>query len=357
MQPQARKNHIHVLPVEKYTNNPFDQIIGQSQKMQNVFNIVKRIAHINTTVLITGESGSGKEMIAKAIHQMSSLREHPFVAINCASIPESLLESELFGHTKGAFTGAHQERDGLFHEANGGILFLDEIGDMPMSLQAKLLRILQDKKVKRIGENTYKQVNVRIIAATHCDLKNAIKKNLFREDLFYRLNVISIAVPALRERPEDIMPLAEFFLQKYSLLHHTHTKSFSKAATTALLRKKWHGNIRELENTVERAAVLCTSTEVQENDLFLDEVEIDDEFQKPKDSNYLSLNEVVMRYITFVLSKTGGKKEKAAQILKIDRTTLHRKIVEFGIMQQNDGDHYNFCELMSKPQNEQHTPC
>jgi two-component system response regulator HydG len=297
-------------------------------------------------VLITGESGSGKEMVARAIHQNSPLKDKPFVAINCASIPETLLESELFGHAKGSFTGAHQARKGLFQEADGGILFLDEIGDMTMSLQAKLLRVLQDKKVKPIGENAYKQVNVRIMAATHRDLKLAIKKELFREDLFYRLNVISINVPPLRERPEDIILLAQHFLRKFSSLHHSNAKRFSKGALARLMGQKWSGNIRELENAIERAAITCDGIEIQESDFSFDDISIDDEFRKPSGSNYLTLNEIVMRYISFILSKTAGRKEKAAQILGIDRTTLHRKIVEHGLPQPTPNDPYDFCDTI-----------
>ena len=329
----------------------FDQIIGKSQKMLDVFDLIKRIARTTATVLITGESGAGKEMIARAIHQNGPQRDKPFVAINCASIPETLLESELFGHAKGSFTGAHQNRKGLFQEADGGILFLDEIGDMSMVLQAKLLRVLQDKKIKPVGENTYRQVDVRILAATHRDLRQAIKKGQFREDLFYRLNVISISVPPLRERQEDIALLAQHFLRKFSALHHTNTKKFSKGALALLMSQKWPGNIRELENSIERALIISQGTEIQEGDLLIDEAISDDVFPKPASSGYLSLSEVEIRYITFILGKTGGKKERAAQILKIDRTTLHRKIVEHGIHQSQVNDPYDFCEAINNVPN------
>lgn len=324
-----------------------DQIIGKSQKMQGVFDLIKRIAHTTTTVLITGESGTGKEMVARAIHQNGPLHDKPFVAVNCAAIPEALLESELFGHSKGSFTGAHQSRKGLFQEADGGTLFLDEIGDLSLSLQVKLLRVLQDKKVKPVGENTYKQVNVRILAATHRDLRVAIKKNLFREDLYYRLNVISIAIPPLRERQEDIILLALHFLHKFSTLHHMHGKRFAKGALAHLTSQKWSGNVRELENAIERAVIISQGTEIQEKDLVIDDMSSSDEFRKPSHSKYLSLNDIEMRYITFILGKTGGKKEMAARILQIDRTTLHRKVVEHGLYDSTSKDEYDFCESIN----------
>jgi DNA-binding NtrC family response regulator len=305
-----------------------DQIIGKSQKMQDVFDLIKRVAHTSATVLITGESGTGKEMIARAIHENGSQKTKPFVAINCAAIPEGLLESELFGHSKGSFTGAHQARKGLFQEADGGTLFLDEIGDMSMGLQAKLLRVLQDKKVKPVGENGYKKVDVRILAATNRSLKASIKQGEFREDLFYRLNVISIEIPPLRDRKEDIILLAQHFLQKYSAIHHATAKRINKMALANLMKYPWPGNIRELENLIERSVVICSGVELQEKDLAFDRVEVDEGFRKPENSEYLTLDEVEMRYIAFILEKTGGKKEEAARILKIDRTTLHRRVSE-----------------------------
>jgi two-component system response regulator HydG len=294
--------------------------------MQDVFNLIKRVAPTSATVLITGESGTGKEMIARAIHENGSQAGRPFVAINCAAIPEGLLESELFGHSKGAFTGAHQTRKGLFQEADSGTLFLDEIGDMSMALQAKLLRVLQEKKVKPVGESTSKKINVRILAATNKSLKSAISDGKFWEDLFYRLNVIAIDVPPLRERREDIILLAQHFLEKYSATHHGSPRRFSKDALAHLMKQRWPGNIRELENLIERAVIICTGTELQEEDLVLDEAENREDFLKSTDSEYPSLNEIEMRYIAFILNKTDGKKEMAAQILGIDRTTLHRRI-------------------------------
>jgi len=305
-----------------------DQIIGKSQKMQDVFGLVKRVAPTSATVLITGESGTGKEMIARAIHENGAQAGKPFVAINCAAIPEGLLESELFGHSKGSFTGAHQAHKGLFQEADGGTIFLDEIGDMSLALQAKLLRVLQDKKVKPVGENAYKKINVRILAATNRGLRAAIQKGEFREDLFYRLNVIAIDMPPLRERREDIILLSQHFLKKYTAIHHGTPRRFSAQAVAHLMKQNWPGNIRELENLIERAVVICTGVELQEKDLILDPHDDKGGFQKPADTAYLSLAEIELRYINYILEKSGGKKEDAAQILKIDRATIRRKMAE-----------------------------
>jgi DNA-binding NtrC family response regulator len=322
-----------------------DQIIGKSQKMQDVFNLVKRVAHTAATVLITGESGTGKEMIARAIHENGAQAGKAFVAINCAAIPEGLLESELFGHSKGSFTGAHQMRKGLFQEADGGTIFLDEIGDMSMALQAKLLRVLQDKKIKPVGENTYRKINVRILAATNRGLRAAIQKGEFREDLFYRLNVIAIDMPPLRERREDIILLSQHFLTKYTAVHHGTPRRFSKQAVAHLMKQSWPGNIRELENLIERAVVICTGVELQEKDLVLDQCEDKRGFQMPGSSAYLSLQEVELRYINFILDKSGGRKEDAAHILKIDRATIRRRMAENGFHQPSPDTSDFFEEL------------
>ncbi len=314
-----------------------DQIIGKSKKMLEVFDLIKRVSVTSANVLITGESGTGKEVVAKAIHQNSLQSGKPFVAINCAAIPEELLESELFGHTKGSFTGAHQARIGLFQEADGGTIFLDEIGDMSVALQAKLLRVLQDRKIKPVGGNAYQQISVRIIAATHRDLKQAIKQEKFREDLYFRLNVISIAVPPLRERQEDIVLLAQHFLRKFSAIHRAAANRFAKASLSYLTSRTWPGNVRELENAIERAVVLCQGNEIQEKDLIVDDSGAHDEFEKAQSGEYPSLKEIEKKYIAFVLKKTGWKKERAARILDIDRTTLYRKLNDYGF-EENQAD-------------------
>ncbi|NUM88832.1 MAG: sigma-54-dependent Fis family transcriptional regulator, partial [Bdellovibrionales bacterium] len=242
-------------------------IIGKSQAMRAIFDLVSRVAQSTANVLITGESGTGKEVIAKAVHYAGSRASKPFVAINCTAIPETLLESELFGHAKGSFTGAIQRKKGLFEEATGGTLFLDEIGDMSPQLQAKLLRVLQERKIRPVGDNNMIDVDVRIIAATHKDLKAAIREGRFREDLFYRLSVIPIAIPALRDRVEDIPLLAEHFLAKYSAANGSRVCGFTKAAMAKLMKLRWEGNVRELENLVERAVVLTQGEWIEEGDI------------------------------------------------------------------------------------------
>lgn len=329
--------HYHLIKENKALSDEIetkwklDQIVGKSQKMANIFEVIKRVSRTNAGVLILGESGSGKEVIARAIHQNSLNSEKPFVAVNCAAIPTELLESELFGHAKGAFTGAIASRKGLFQEADGGTLFLDEIGDMSMALQAKLLRVLQDRMIKPVGDNQSQQVDVRIIAATHRDLKLAIKQDKFREDLYFRLNVISIHVPALRERPEDISLLAQYFLKKFAAIHHVRIKGFSKSAMTYLTSRTWPGNIRELENAIERAVILCDTQEIQERDLIAEEGTAKYADGRAENGEYLSLRDMERKYICHILKRTGGKKERAARILAIDRTTLYRKLNDYGL--------------------------
>jgi DNA-binding NtrC family response regulator len=293
-----------------------------------------------------GESGTGKEVIARTIHESSNRSSRPFVAINCAAIPETLLEAELFGHAKGAFTGAIDKKTGLFEEAEGGTLFLDEIGDMPLPLQAKLLRVLQDRKIKRIGENRFREIDVRIVSATHRTLKQEVMEGKFREDLFFRLNVIPIHIPPLRERPEDIIPLAEFFLRRYSALNSTQTKRFSKDTLAVLLKHTWNGNVRELENTIERAAVLSDAEEISPIDLLM-EVGYATSDSRPSPtpasilseikeepashpSNQFLLDEVIRGHIIKILEFNKGAKDKTAKMLGIDRKTLYRKLNEYG---------------------------
>jgi transcriptional regulator with PAS, ATPase and Fis domain len=257
---------------------------------------------------------------------MGERKNAPFIAINCSSIPENLLESEFFGHAKGSFTGASDKKIGLFEEANGGTLFLDEIGDLNLSLQAKLLRVLQERKIRRIGENVFRDVDVRIISATHKDLRKEVHEKLFREDLFFRLNVIQIRIPPLRERKDDIVPLAEFFLKKF----------FSQEVLDKFLTYQWGGNVRELENMVERAVVLSTGTTIMLEDLPDDsplEADSHNEVENPSFMNslrgtVLTVDEVVKKYIQLVLEKNGGAREKTARELNIDRKTLYRKIQE-----------------------------
>ena len=319
----------------------FNQIIGKSPLFLKALDLAKRVASSNANVFITGESGTGKEVIARTIHNNGPRRKNPFVAINCSSIPENLLESELFGHSKGAFTGAADKKIGLFEEADGGTLFLDEIGDLSLPLQAKLLRVLQEKKIKRIGENQFRKVDVRVLSATHKDIRKEVHEKRFREDLFFRLNVIQIKIAALRERKEDILPLAQFFLSKFVALNGSRVKGFSKGALERLLSYTWPGNVRELENAVERAVVLANSDWIESEDLIdpghslqmmngeaasADEVQLGIEGFKL--DRILTADEMIKRYIKFVLGKNNGAKEKTARDLNIDRKTLYRKINE-----------------------------
>ncbi len=314
-------------------------IIGRSPPFLAALDIAKRVAKSSTNIFISGESGAGKEIVAKFIHNESRRHDRPFIAINCSAIPENLLESELFGHAKGAFTGAIDKRLGLFEEAESGTLFLDEIGDLSLSLQVKLLRVLQDRKIKRVGENRTRDIDVRIISATHKDLREEVAQGRFREDLFFRLNVIPIKLPPLRERKEDILPLAEYFLSKYAVLNESPARKFSKEAVQHLLQNYWRGNVRELENTIERAAVLADGELIDLNDLDSMESRIpmanktpegfsEGDFHITLDGSLLPLQEVTQKYIEFAVNRNGGAKDKTARDLQIDRKTLYRRITE-----------------------------
>lgn len=313
----------------------FENIVGKSQGIRNALDLARRVANSTANILITGESGTGKEVIAKAIHNMGARKKAPFIVINCSAIPENLLESELFGHAKGSFTGALDKRMGLFEEAEDGTLFLDEIGDLSLPLQAKLLRVLQERKIKRIGENQFRPVNARILSATHKNLRQEIVEKRFREDLFFRLNVIPIWIPPLRERKEDILPLAEFFLRKFAALNNARVKQFDKEALAYLLENNWPGNVRELENTIERAVVLSNSdvirleevaTLMQGSEAAIEKVGF--QFPTHPQAKILSVEELVNKYVQHVLKLNRGVKDKTAKDLKIDRKTLYRRLRE-----------------------------
>ncbi|MBS1971623.1 MAG: sigma-54-dependent Fis family transcriptional regulator [Bdellovibrionales bacterium] len=317
-------------------------IIGKSEKIRKVIELAKRISKSTATVCINGESGTGKEVFARAIHQWSPRAKKQFVAINCSAIPENLLESELFGHAKGSFTGAIDKKIGLFEEADGGTLFLDEIGDLSLPLQAKLLRVLQEKEIKRVGENQVRSVDVRVIAATHKDLRQEVQAQRFREDLFFRLNVIPLQIPPLRDRKEDVLPLAEYFLKKYSKLNHANITGFKKGAKEYLLTQAWRGNVRELENAIERAVVLTTGPEVElsafllfeEKSSFDPQAVLDDggnSFVFHFGDELESLSVLEKKYIHFVFERSDRMKEKTAKVLGIDRKTLARKLQEMEI--------------------------
>ncbi len=316
-------------------------IIGKSQGFKKAMELAQRVSSSQANILITGESGSGKEVIAKAVHELGDKKEGPFIAINCSAIPENLLESELFGHAKGSFTGANDKKIGLFEEANKGTLFLDEIGDLSLPLQAKLLRVLQERKIKRIGENQYRDITARIICATHKDLRKEVSESRFREDLYFRLNVIPIFMPPLRERREDILPLSEYFLKKFTLMNNIHIKGFTKNAISKLENRDWKGNVRELENAIERAVVLSTNDYIHAEDLPGDELIgfSQDKIQNNCDESHFSYNEdrpatldeLSKKYIQHIFDKNGGAKEQTARDLGIDRKTLYRKLKEMDL--------------------------
>lgn len=314
-------------------------VIGKSTGFKKALELAKRVSSSQANVLINGESGAGKEVIAKAVHELGDKKDGPFIAINCSAIPENLLESELFGHAKGAFTGANDKKVGLFEEANKGTLFLDEIGDLSLPLQAKLLRVLQERKIKRIGENQYRDITARIICATHKDLKKEVVDGKFREDLYFRLNVIPIYMPPLRERREDIIPLSEYFLKKFALMNNSSVKGFSKDAVKRLESSYWKGNVRELENAIERAVVLTASEYIQVDDLPSDEPAVVEPTDNIIASTALNvgtdkpatLEELSKKYIQFIFDKNDGAKEQTAKDLGIDRKTLYRKLKEMNL--------------------------
>ena len=313
----------------------FNNVVYGSPKMEEVMGLVSRVAPSQTTVLVRGESGTGKELIANAIHYASPRSGRPLVKVSCSAIPETLLESELFGHEKGSFTGATQRRIGRFEEANGGTIFLDEIGDLSPGTQVKLLRVLQEKEFQRLGSNTSIKTDVRVIAATHRNIEELMKKGIFREDLYYRLNVISIHLPPLRERKEDIVLLIDFFLKKYSRENQKSISDLSKEARTLLLRHPYPGNVRELENLIERAVVLCRGEAITTQDLPFHLIEGRSEgmLESPGRTKTLpeSLEEIEKALILKALHQHQGVQTKAAENLGISERVLRYKMKKYGI--------------------------
>lgn len=315
------------------SKQPFveSSVIGRSAAMLSVFKLSELVANSSSNVLITGESGSGKEMIARVIHSRGGRKSFPFVPLNCTAIPETLLESELFGYVKGSFTGATANKKGLFEEADGGTLFLDEIGDLGLLLQAKLLRVIQDKQIRAVGGMHLKLIDVRIIAATHRDLRTMVRQGDFREDLYYRLNVIPITVPPLRERKEDIPLLVKHFISKFSQQTGQAVKEVSPAAMSILMAHNWPGNVRELENVIERAIVLSHG-EMTENAVILDRMtEPEVSGERNLESDRPTLEKLEERYIKKVLNEVHHKIDDAAKVLGISRRTLYRKERLYGI--------------------------
>ena len=326
----ALRREVSRLRKEVRKEYSFHQILGKSKAIQAVFDLIRRVADSPTNVLITGESGTGKELVAKAIHYNSDRREAPFIPINCAAIPEQLLESELFGHMRGAFTDAKMDKRGLFEEAQKGTVFLDEISELPLLLQAKILRVIQEKEIRRVGATKPISVDVRIIAATNLNLNEEVKAKRFREDLYYRLNVIELKLPPLRERREDIPLLVDAFLKKCGEARGKEMKGVSESALAMLMDYAWPGNVRELENVIERAVTLSLGERISPDDLPPsvqgargDRRVLDEAAEKT-----LPLHEIEKEYIKKILEKMGGNKYQAAHALGIDRKTLYRKLGE-----------------------------
>lgn len=319
----ARENT--VLRQELKKSFRLESIIGKSPAMLEVFEKIKRVAPANANALIHGESGTGKELVARAIHSSGPRQNKPFVAVNCTAIPEGLLESELFGHVKGSFTGAIADKKGLFEEADGGTIFLDEIGDLSATLQAKLLRVLQDKTVRPVGGNDVKQIDVRIISATHRDLSALAKEGRFREDLYYRLNVLPVEVPPLRNRQQDIPLLVDSFIQRFAIQNNSKVRGITPDALAALVAHPWPGNVRELENLIERAVVLSSGELIDRKDILGTVVADARESIEQQFADTPTLEKIEERYIKMILTRMNNQKDKAAKILGINRRTLYRK--------------------------------
>lgn len=303
-----------------------EEIVGQSSVMQKVFNAIETVAPTDATVLITGESGTGKELVARAIHQASPRRFHPLVVIHCGALTETLLESELFGHEKGAFTGAQYRKKGKFEIAEGGTVFLDEIGDISLKTQTDLLRVLQEREIVRVGSNQPIKVDFRCVAATNKDLEKLIEEGKFRPDLFYRLNVFRIELPPLRDRQDDIPALVDHFVHKFSLAMNKKISRVAPAAMTLLQQQPWTGNVRELENAVERAMVVAQEPELREQDFIFKTV--------TPNGGPRTLEEIEKNHILKTLERCNWNQTRAAELLDIDRVTLHHKIKKYGWSRQ-----------------------
>ncbi len=306
----------------------YHKLVGDSEPMQRVFGLVQRVAPTDATVLVVGENGTGKELVAHAIHQSGPRREAPFIPINCGAIPETLLESELFGHEKGAFTDAHRDRPGKLELAEGGTLFLDEIGELPVLVQVKLLRFLQDKVVERVGGRDPRRVDARVVAATNRDLQEAMANGAFREDLYYRLSVVTIVVPPLRDRGDDLRILAEYFLEFYAHHHKRKIKGFTQSALRALQAHRWPGNVRELENRVQRAVILAQDAYLRPADM---ELEGDDRDDAAPRSLQEVRDEAERALVVDALTRNAGNITRAARDIQVSRPTLHDLMHKHGL--------------------------
>ena len=314
-------------------SNGFEDIIAQSETMRSLLQLTEKVARHDTTVLITGESGTGKELIAKGIHRNSNRKDNPFIAINCGSIPENLLESEFFGYVKGAFTGADKDHKGLFEEADGGTLFLDEIGELPLGLQVKLLRVLQEQEIRPVGSVKTRKINARIITATAKDMGQEVEDGRFREDLFYRLNVLTLKLPPLRDRKEDIQRLCSHFLDMLNKKMHLAIECVSADAMTILLSREWKGNIRELKNCLERAAIVAETNQIQPEDLSSAQTKQSNDNTIENMLGTFSLKQakkiIEKKLISRALEASNGNKSMAARMLEISYPSLLAKIKEY----------------------------
>src|SRR6266550_5746627 len=327
LEKRSLEREVAFLRSELARRHDFDELVGQHPEMQKVYHLVAQVARTTTTVLITGESGTGKELIARAIHRQGPRRDKPFVAVNPAAVAESLIESELFGHERGAFTGANQRKLGRFELAQGGTLFLDEIATLKGELQVKLLRVLQEREIERVGGTHPIKIDVRVVAATNADLKEAVARDAFREDLYYRLNVVSIDVPPLAQRADDIPLLVEHFVHRYSRECNKPVDGLSPEVLTALREYGWPGNVRELQNVIERAVVLAEGPAIQLSDLPLD-VLLPKHREKVRTADHLPLKNATEEFerqiVLRVLERVGGNQSEAARILGLHRNTINR---------------------------------
>lgn len=331
--------HKKVVQENKYLREQIDQeynfnhIIGESDAMKRVYKMVERVSEATSNVLITGESGTGKELVARAIHSSSDRAKKPFLAINCGAIPDDLVESELFGHTKGAFTGATSDKDGIFVAAHGGTVFLDEVAEIPLNLQVNLLRVLQEREVKPVGSNKTLSFDTRIISATNKDLEAEVEAGTFRDDLYYRLNVVELPLPSLQQRREDIPLLAHHFLQKYNKELKRNLKGISSEAMSAMMGYRWKGQVRELENVIERSVLLSDNDYLQLEDLPVAIRKTSGAEETKMDND--TLDEAVQifekHHIQSMLKRTEGNKSEAARLLGIDPSTLYRKMERLGL--------------------------
>jgi DNA-binding NtrC family response regulator len=330
---RSLRDEVKRLRNEVATAQTIDDMVGTSPAMKGVYQLLERVADSDATVLITGESGTGKELIARAVHSRSRRREGPFVAINCAALPESILESELFGHVRGAFTDAKSAKAGLFARADGGTLFLDEIGEMPLGMQVKLLRALQERVVRPVGGEQEIPFDARIVAATNRDLETDVAEHRFREDLYYRVNVVRISMPPLRARGNDVLLIAQHFLERVARQSSKKVLGFSSAAAEKLLTYDWPGNVRELQNCVERVVALATFDQIMVDDLpsrIREHQSNHFVIATENPTELLSMEEVERRYILRVLRAVNGNKTVAAQVLGFDRRTLYRRLERYG---------------------------